>query len=94
MNKNKITIKKHKTMASMKKVAALGAAFLGTFILGAGAGIYGEKKYQVSSKFTKKEEATPSAEVVMAQQTSQPANNNKPVMNNGNGNSNHPQQQK
>lgn len=77
-------------MASMKKVAALGAAFLGTFILGAGAGIYGEKKYQVSSKFTKKEEVnTPSAEVVMAQQTSQPANNNKPVMN---GNSNHPQQ--
>ena len=81
-------------MASMKKVAALGAAFLGTFILGAGAGIYGEKKYNVSSKFTtKKEEATtPSAEVVMAQQTSQPANNNKPVMNNNNGNSNHPQQ--
>lgn len=79
-------------MASMKKVAAFGAAFLGTFILGAGAGIYGEKKYNVSSKFTKKEEATtPSAEVVMAQQaqTSQPANN-KPVMNNGN--SNHPQQ--
>lgn len=81
-------------MANFKKVAALGAAFIGTFILGAGAGIYGEKKYNVSSKFTKKEEeATPSAEVVMAQQTSQPANNNKPVMNNNNnnGNSNHPQ---
>lgn len=83
-------------MASMKKVAALGAAFLGTFILGAGAGIYGEKKYNVSSKFTKNSEATtPSAEVVMAQQaqTSQPANN-KPVMNNNNGHSNQPQQQK
>jgi len=78
-------------MASMKKVAALGAAFLGTFILGAGAGIYGEKKYQVSEKFSKKQEATPSAEVVMAQQTSQVQQNSKPVMNNNNGHSNQPQ---
>jgi len=79
-------------MASLKKIAAFGAAFLGGCFLGGAAGVYGEKKYQVSSKFTKKEEVnTPSAEVVMAQQTqtSQPAN--KPVMNNNNGNSNHPQ---
>lgn len=83
-------------MASMKKVAALGAAFLGTFILGAGAGIYGEKKYNVSSKFTKKDQEvnTPSAEVVMAQQTqTSQVQNSKPV-NVNNGNSNHPQQQK
>lgn len=77
-------------MANLKKIVTLGVAFVGTFLAGGVAGIYGEKKYNVSSKFTKKEEATPSAEVVMAQQA-QPANN-KPVMNNGNGNSNHPQQ--
>ena len=59
-------------MANLKKIAAFGAAFLGGCLLGGAAGVYGEKKYNVSSKFTKKEEATPSAEVVMAQQTSQP----------------------
>lgn len=82
-------------MANLKKIAAFGAAFLGGCLLGGAAGIYGEKKYQVSEKFSKKQEVnTPSAEVVMAQQTSQPANNNKPVMNNNNGHSNQPQQQK
>lgn len=79
-------------MASMKKVVALGAAFVGTFLLGGAAGVYGEKKYKVSEKLTKKEETTPSAEVVMAQQTAQV--NSKPVNVNNNGNSNHPQQQK
>ena len=80
-------------MANLKKIAAFGAAFLGGCLLGGAAGIYGEKKYQVSEKFSKKQEATtPSAEVVMAQQTSQPAN--KPVMNNNNGHSNQPQAQK
>ena len=80
-------------MASMKKVVALGAAFVGTFLLGGAAGVYGEKKYKVSEKLTKKEETTPSAEVVMAQQTSQ-VQNSKPVMNNNNGHSNQPQAQK
>lgn len=81
-------------MANLKKIAAFGAAFLGGCLLGGAAGIYGEKKYQVSEKFSKKQEATtPSAEVVMAQQT-QTSQPNKPVMNNNNGNSNHPQQQK
>lgn len=82
-------------MANLKKIAAFGAAFLGGCLLGGAAGIYGEKKYQVSEKFSKKQEVTtPSAEVVMAQQTqTSQVQNSKPV-NVNNGNSNHPQQQK
>lgn len=81
-------------MANLKKIAAFGAAFLGGCLLGGAAGVYGEKKYNVSSKFTKKEEVTtPSAEAVMAQQTqTAQVQNSKPVnVVNGNGNSNHPQ---
>lgn len=79
-------------MANLKKIAAFGAAFIGGALLGGAAGIYGEKKYQVSEKFSKKEEVTPSAEVVMAQQTQTAQVQQKPVNVNNNGNSNHPQQ--
>lgn len=81
-------------MANLKKIAAFGAAFLGGCLLGGAAGIYGEKKYQVSEKFSSKKQEvnTPSAEVVMAQQTqTAQVQNSKPV-NVNNGNSNHPQQ--